>query len=380
MAGIYIHIPFCKQACHYCDFHFSTSLRQKENLVDALNFELVLRHTALANQVVNTVYFGGGTPSLLTTEEISRLLETISQYYKLSAGPEITLEANPDDINPAALLGWQQAGVNRLSIGIQSFDDATLKWMNRVHKAQEASDAVKLAQQAGFDNISIDLIYGIPNLTDEQWQQQLDIAFGLGVQHISTYCLTIEPKTVFGNWHKKGELLPAPDDEAAQQFLMLTDMAHQKNWNHYEIASLCVPGFKSRHNSSYWQQEPYLGVGPAAHSYDGYYLRRYNISHNTKYIKALQAIQDGKKAEDWFTKELLSEQDRANDYLLTTIRVNTGVGLSTLEDLNYFLLKEKSTKIALFEEQEICYIKDNHLILTNKGRLLADAVTAELMK
>lgn len=380
MAGIYIHIPFCKQACHYCDFHFSTSLKQKESLLEALCAELAFRQTELAGQTIESIYFGGGTPSILTVSEISRLLHTVRQNYRLSKDIEITLEANPDDISAEALAGWKQAGINRLSIGIQSFDEDVLKWMNRVHQSKEAITSIKMARAAGFQNISIDLIYGLPHLTDTQWQQQLDFAFGLAVQHISAYCLTIEPQTVFGKRYEKGQLTPAPDDDAARQFMMLTQTAREQGWHHYEISNLCRPGFESGHNSAYWSGAAYIGAGPAAHSYNGSDLRRYNISHNIKYIKAWQDIGQQQTPPDWFTEEPLTQQDRINDYLLTTIRTSQGVDLQILENLGYHLIKEKSEELTVFEQQQISYINQNRLILTDKGRLLADAITAELMK
>ncbi|MGA0559634.1 radical SAM family heme chaperone HemW [Larkinella sp. VNQ87] len=374
---LYIHIPFCKQACHYCDFHFSTSLIQKPALVDALCREVELQADYLPTRHLETIYLGGGTPSLLTEAELNQLFETMHRHYTVAPDAEITLEANPDDLlgppsDRLQPLRRLRKFVNRLSIGIQSFHEPHLRMMNRAHSADEAVTCVQLAREAGFDNLTIDLIYGISADSHDLWAADLAKALAFRVPHISAYCLTIEPGTVFGNWQKKGRF-QAPDDEfAAEQFTMLVQTLRSRGYEQYEISNFAQPGWEARHNSSYWKQRPYLGIGPSAHSFNGE-SRQYNVAHNTKYI---QAIEKGKIP---CTVEVLSRADRVNEYLLTGLRTQWGCDineLTTLAETDFELLRRT-------ELEELCQrgwlrFNNHKLTLTEAGKLFADRVAAEL--
>src|SRR5471030_3212541 len=276
MAGIYIHIPFCKQACHYCDFHFSTSLKYKDELLQALVKEIRLQKDYLGGETVETIYFGGGTPSLLNADELNHLLTVITGLHTVPAGAEITLEANPDDLDKSKVAAYRQTDINRFSIGIQSFFDEDLQWMNRVHRGAEAEAAVKRVQDAGFENITADLIYGYPHLTGEKWKYNLDKIFELGVPHVSSYSITVEPKTALAAFINKKQQQPLSDDQSATQFIALMDAMQAHDFEHYEISNFCRPGYYSRHNSNYWKGVKYLGIGPSAHSYSGA-IRQWNI-------------------------------------------------------------------------------------------------------
>ncbi len=323
MAGIYLHIPYCKQACHYCDFHFSTQQDSKTQLVQALSLELALQKNYLGNEVVETIYLGGGTPSLLNEKELGEIFHSIHKHFAVTDNAEITLEANPDDLSLENLQAIRKVGVNRLSIGIQSFDNGILKFLNRAHSAREAADCVTHARNAGFSNISIDLIYAIPGQNNDLWMKNIEQAIALSPEHISSYSLTIEEKTVFGNWFKKGKLKIESDEAAASQMEILMDLLGRAGYEHYEISNFCRPNFYSRHNSSYWKQKKYLGIGPSAHSYNGS-SRQYNIRNNSLYI---QSLEQGKIP---FEMETLSRANLINEYLLTTLRTSWGCDLDYL--------------------------------------------------
>ncbi|MEK6481458.1 radical SAM family heme chaperone HemW [Catalinimonas sp. 4WD22] len=372
MAGIYIHIPFCKQACHYCDFHFSTNTSRKTEMVQAIVRELQLQKNYLGSEPVNTIYFGGGTPSLLSEAELQLLLETLYQHFSITEHAELTLEANPDDLNTDKLKMLHKAGANRLSIGIQSFHEPHLKFLNRAHNAVEASNCVQLAQDVGFDNISIDLIYAIPSENHQIWESDLAKAIALQPQHISSYCLTIEEKTVFGNWLRKGKLSEVGENYAAEQFEMLLSSLKADGYEQYEISNFCLPDFHSRHNSNYWCREPYLGVGPGAHSYNRQ-SRQFNISNNSIYLKSL--AEDEIPAE----QEMLSPQDQINEYIMTGLRTKWGCDLQKIKDeYNYDLfLENKNYLNNLLAEGKIS-MQDQHLILTDSGKLLADRIASDL--
>ncbi|HFS66657.1 MAG TPA: radical SAM family heme chaperone HemW, partial [Flavobacteriia bacterium] len=284
MAGIYLHIPFCKQACYYCDFHFSTSLKKKSTLIQALAKELILRKNEL-QESIETIYFGGGTPSLLTKFELSFLLKTIYQNYNVVASPEITLESNPDDLDKEKLTNFKKIGINRLSIGVQSFFDEDLQALNRIHTAKEAIETLKIATKL-FDNITIDLIYGIPSLTKDKWLKNLEIAFDLSIKHISSYALTVEPKTALYKFIETKKYPNVEDSLALQHFKILQEETKKKGFIQYEVSNFGKPGYFSKHNTSYWLGKSYLGVGPSAHSYHNY-ERSWNINNNAKYIKAI---------------------------------------------------------------------------------------------
>ncbi len=372
MAGIYIHIPFCKQACHYCDFHFSTSLAQKEEMIQALMHELHVRKNYLQGQPISSIYFGGGTPSILSVAEIERIIEAIQSNFALEQNTEITLEANPDDINLQKANDWYQAGINRLSIGIQSFDEGILKWMNRVHSAKEALEAMENVRLAGFENISIDLIYGVPQPNHEKWREDLTLAMQFKPEHISSYSLTIEEKTAFGNWVRKGKMRKPEDDFAAVQYEMLVETLRQNSYEQYEVSNFCHSENYSRHNSSYWLQQHYLGIGPSAHSYDGQ-SRQWNVANNTKYLKSLH------NGGDYFQKEILSKSDKVNDYLLTALRTRWGLDYDKLR--TEFQLgadwpgwENFATLIA----QKLAEPTEKGIRLSSSGRLMADAITSKL--
>jgi oxygen-independent coproporphyrinogen III oxidase len=367
LAGIYIHIPFCKQACHYCDFHFSTNVSQVDRLVSCLNKEIEIQKDYLAENV-ETIYFGGGTPSLLSKDHIMSIMAKINAVYEVSPDAEITLEANPDDLSEVKLLELKAAGINRLSIGVQSFDDEVLKFLNRAHDHNQANESIELTRKVGFDNVTVDLIYGIPDRSHDLWEKDLKKLISLNPEHISAYCLTIEPKTAFGNWLKKGKLKAVEDDYSAQQFDIMVEMLENAGYEQYEVSNFCKPTYHSKHNTAYWQQKSYLGIGPSAHSYN-LVSRQYNVSNNQKYINALE---EGKVPND---KEILTKEDNINDYLLTTLRTKWGTNLNELKLMGYSIDQRYIDKLILGENAKI---SDHHLILTRKGRLLADQISADL--
>lgn len=354
MAGIYIHVPFCRKRCHYCDFYKTTDFGQKFRLLKGLNKELEIRAPELASDEINTIYLGGGTPSVLQVDELKDLLETIRQNYTLAPDAEITIEANPDDIVEAKLNALRQIGYNRLSMGIQSFSESDLKLMNRRHSAEQAVNSVKLAKNAGFSNISIDLIYGLPNQTLEQWEQNVRKAVDLNVQHISAYHLTYHEGTVFYDQLKKGHLHELPDELSLQQFKILVQILKEAGFGQYEISNFCRPGFYSQHNSSYWRSKKYLGIGPSAHSFD-LKSRRWNVSSVSKYLEGLEQNKSYSEAE------ILSEQDRYNDYIITGLRTIWGISEETIRNgysPNY---------LRHFQQVKQAFLKSGHLITTDSG-------------
>lgn len=372
MAGIYIHIPFCKKACHYCDFHFSTSLKNKEALVDALCSEIGMRHDYLENKKLSTIYFGGGTPSLLTSSELDEIISTIREYFEVIPNAEITLEANPDDLTPEKIKELKASGINRLSIGIQSFFDDDLQRMNRSHSAQQAIDAVKNAISYGINNISIDLIYGLPNLTKEKWMYNLQQAFQLNVTHLSAYCLTIEEGTAFNHFLHKGKITLPTEPETIEQFELLMSEAAKHDFIHYEISNFCKEGNQSRHNSSYWTNEHYLGIGPSAHSYNGI-SRQFNVANNIKYIKGISSgILD-------MEIEMLTPANKFNEYVMTRLRTIWGINPAFISEqfgkatLTTFLSGAEPYLVS----GSLQWQQDN-LILTQKGKLLADKIASDL--
>lgn len=371
MSGIYIHIPFCKQACHYCDFHFSTSLRKKEEMLLALAKELELRKDELQDKTVETIYFGGGTPSLLSSQEIQDLLNVIYQNYKVSASPEITLEANPDDLDALKIQQLADSPVNRLSIGIQSFFDDDLRDMNRAHSSTEAKKCLELASRL-FDNITVDLIYGIPTMSVEKWKENLQLAFNYGVKHISSYALTVEPKTALAGFIKKGNYPSIDDALALEHFNILVSETQAKGFIHYEISNFGKPNYFSKHNTSYWQGQPYIGIGPSAHSFNGN-SRRWNVSNNPKYIKA---IQDNNLP---LTVEKLSTRDCYNEYVMTGLRTFWGISLSKIEtdfgkSYKTYLLKQSQRYL----NEDLLYLEEDKLKITPQGKFLSDGIASDL--
>lgn len=372
MSGIYIHIPFCRQACHYCDFHFSVSLKNKKEFIQALKKEIVLQKDYLGTKNISTVYFGGGTPSVLSEGGLLDIFSELSKYFSIDAGAEITLESNPDDLSKEKLKALARSPVNRLSIGIQSFSGEDLKLLNRIHSSGQAFRSVKESQDAGFKNITIDLIYGIQTLSNEQWKKNLAQAFALEVQHLSCYALTVEPQTALASFISKGRIQPVSVEKTAEQFELLMDETEKNGFVHYEISNFSKEGFISKHNSGYWQGAHYLGLGPSAHSFDGS-SRQWNVKSNSAYISSLQ------KNVLPFEKEILSEKQRYNEYMLTSLRTMWGVEIKKVERTfpgeihSYFM---RSIKKPIQENLLEC--KGEQLLLTRKGKLFADKIAGDL--
>ncbi|TDX13841.1 radical SAM family heme chaperone HemW [Flavobacterium sp. S87F.05.LMB.W.Kidney.N] len=371
MSGIYIHIPFCKQACHYCDFHFSTSMKKKDEMVLALSKEIGMRKNEFKNEIIETIYFGGGTPSVLTNDEINFLILEVYKNYKVSDNPEITLEANPDDLSAERIFELSKSPINRLSIGIQSFYEEDLKMMNRAHNSVEA---IKCLQEATkyFDNISLDLIYGIPGLTDEMWKQNIETALSFGIPHISSYALTVEPKTALSKLIQTGKIAEPQDEAASNHFMILVETLQKNGFIHYELSNFGKENYFSKNNSAYWLGKKYIGIGPSAHSYDGE-KRGWNIANNSLYLKSIQ------NNELPIETEILTISDRYNEYIMTGLRTIWGVSLERIENefgleyLNY--LKKQSEK---FLNDDLLSIENNILKPTPKGKFLTDGIASDL--
>lgn len=372
MAGIYLHIPFCKQACHYCDFHFSTNRSRQAEMVEALSKELALRSRELNGEVVETIYFGGGTPSLLTKQEIEQLLHQVQEKFTLHPEPEITLEANPDDLDPIKLEEIKASHINRLSIGIQTFDDDRLKFINRAHSREEALACLTNARRVGFDNISADLIYALPPDDLAYWERDLDQLIEFDLEHLSLYGLTIEEKTVFGKWRQKEKLKEVPENTAATQYELAIERMKAAGFQHYEVSNFCKPGFHSRHNTGYWEDKKYLGIGPGAHSYDGT-NRGANISNNSKYIQAIE------KEELPITIEQLSKTDQLNDFIFTHLRTRKGLNCQTvLLKFGVNVIDDYQYLIDTWLNDKLIELNENTLALTSKGFMIADEITWRL--
>ncbi len=379
MAGIYIHIPFCSKACNYCNFHFSTSLANKESMVKAIAIEIELsqnadqkrdkaeRNTLQEKPIIETIYFGGGTPSLLTSDELKILLDTIYKTFNVSSNAEITLETNPDDHTQEKLEAWKLAGINRLSIGVQSFYESDLVWMNRAHSAEQSINCIKAAQDKGFHNLTIDLIYGIPGLTDERWKHNFDTAIDLQIPHLSCYALTVEPKTALDNMIKKKAVINVDTDQQANQFLLLMDWAKAAGFEHYEISNFAKPGQRSRHNSNYWSGVPYYGFGPSAHSFDGNKTRWWNVANNALYLKAIE------NNLPCFEAEVLTPVQQQNEYIMTALRTKEGI-----ERIKHKAFETLVIKANKWIQQGKVLADEHHLWLTNEGKLFADGIAGDL--
>ncbi len=371
MAGIYIHIPFCKQACHYCDFHFSTSMKRKEEIVLALIHEIQLRKNEFQDEIVETIYFGGGTPSVLTNAEILSLIEAVYQNFEVIEKPEITLEANPDDLSEERIIALSETPINRLSIGIQSFFEEDLQLMNRAHNSEEAKKCLEIATTY-FENISVDLIYGIPGLTNEMWKQNIQTALSFGVPHISSYALTVEPKTALHKLIQTGKIAAPKDDVAQEHFEILVETLIDKGFIHYELSNFGKPDYFSKNNSSYWLGKKYLGIGPSAHSFDGK-SRSWNIANNSLYIKS---ILEHKLPNE---VEILTQQDRYNEYVMTGLRTIWGVSLERIEkDFGDKYLQYLLKQSDKFLKDELLSIVDGILTATPKGKFLVDGIASDL--
>ena len=372
MSGIYIHIPFCKRKCHYCNFFSLASLKYKERFLNALKEEIYIRRNYLENHPVESIYFGGGTPSILDSSEIEGILETIYTYFNPQKDCEITLEANPDDINPVLLRDYKKIGINRISIGIQSFFDEDLQYLNRIHSAKRAEGSIIQAREAGFSNLSLDLIYGIPTLTSEKWKKNLEKAFSLDAPHISAYSLTVEPKTALDLLIRRNKL-PAPvEEKVLEQFRILLASMNEREFEHYEISNFCKSGNYSRHNSMYWNGSPYLGLGPSAHSYNGH-SRQWNISNLVHYIDSVS------RKELFFESEELTLIQKYNEYVMVSLRTMWGCNLSFIE--NHFGQKSSEHFVRLVER----YVNSGEVILngstyylTDEGKLFADGIASDL--
>ena len=372
LAGLYIHIPYCRKACTYCNFHFTTGQSGRQEMMQAISGEYSLMAPSFQTPW-QTVYFGGGTPSVIPAEQIAGFIDLVRTGGGIAHDAEITLEANPEDIHSGNLNIWKAAGINRLSLGVQSLDAEELRMMNRAHTSRQAKEAVELALKHGFTSLNIDLIFGSPWLTDENWQQHMQWAFSCGADHISAYALTVEEKTRLNRQISRGEITPAPDEKQARQYMMLQETADKEGWDFYEISNLSKPGKRARHNSSYWHNESYLGLGPSAHSYDGRRTRWWNIADNLKYLRALESGQPARE------KEELSDRDLLNEYLLTHIRLSEGVDLDQTANIFPGWSSLKSPEIDSICSEELAITGLNRLRLTRKGRLFADHITALLM-
>ena len=371
MSGIYIHIPFCKQACHYCDFHFSTSLKKKDEMVAALAKEIAMRKDEFTDEVVETIYFGGGTPSILEIADLRLLIEQVFQHYNVTENPEITVEANPDDLSQERIIALSQNKVNRLSIGIQSFFEDDLKLMNRAHNVAEAKQCLEIATQY-FDNITIDLIYGMPEMSHEKWLQNIRTALSYNIPHISSYALTVEPKTALHQFIQKGVIAPLDDDLAQDHFHLLVDTLEDHGFVHYELSNFGKEGYFSKNNSSYWLGKKYLGIGPSAHSYDGE-KRGWNVANNSLYLKSLA------NNELPIEIETLTKTDRYNEYIMTGLRTIWGVSLDRIENefgTNY--LHYLQQQAAKYLEDHLLFVDDNILRTTKKGKFLSDGIASDL--
>ena len=371
MSGIYIHIPFCKQACHYCDFHFSTSMKKKDKMVLALAKEIQMRKSEFENEVVETIYFGGGTPSRLTIADLRLQMDSIYKNYKVAENPEITLEANPDDLSEDYLIELSKIGINRLSIGIQSFFEDDLQLMNRAHDSAEARKCLEIATQY-FDNISLDLIYGIPGMSNEKWRQNIETALSFGIPHISSYALTVEPKTALNKLIQTGKIDKPKDEVAEAHFQILVETLEANGFIHYELSNFGKENYFSKNNSAYWLGKKYLGIGPSAHSYDGI-SRSWNVSNNAIYLKSLE---ENKLPNEI---EILSKSDRYNEYIMTGLRTIWGVSLDRIADefgKEYFDYLQKQAR--KFIDDELLFVENKILKPSPKGKFLTDGIASDL--
>jgi oxygen-independent coproporphyrinogen-3 oxidase len=385
MSGIYIHIPFCKQACHYCDFHFSTSIKKKDEMVLALAKEIAMRKSEFQDDAVETIYFGGGTPSILNISDLKLLIDTVYSNFSVIENSEITLEANPDDLIANVLSSralpklrerdfyeeYRSIGINRLSIGIQSFFEDDLKLMNRAHNSEEAKSCLEIATQY-FDNISIDLIYGMPNMSNEKWLHNIETALSFNIPHISSYALTVEPKTALHTFIQKG-IIPQLDDEVAQEhFHLLVDKLEENGFIHYELSNFGKENYFSKNNSSYWLGKKYIGIGPSAHSYDGE-TRGWNVSNNALYLKS---IQENKLPLE---TETLTKTDRYNEYVMTGLRTIWGISLDRIEtEFGETYLDYLNQQAEKYIEDHLLFVDDNVLRTTKSGKFLSDGIASDL--
>ena len=373
MAGIYIHIPFCKSKCAYCNFFSLASQSKMNDYLDALKNEIVSRNQYLGNEMVETIYFGGGTPSLLSADDIAEIIEILHKNFNIISKPEITLEVNPDTVDKEKLISLKEKGINRISVGIQSFNDDDLRYLDRKHNSKHALQIIDDLKSVDFDKLTLDLIYGIPTLTEEKWNKNLDIFFSTGISHLSAYALTVEPKTILGQKIEKGILQDVNEDATIRHYEILIERTKECEFEHYEISNFAKKGFRSQHNSIYWKDVKYLGLGASAHSYDGN-SRQWNVSNLTKYINT-----DFETDTDFFERELLTKDDKFNEYVMTSLRTSWGCDINKIASeygisyANHFLKNVKS-----YVDKGIMLKNDNSYILTDNGMLLADGIASEI--
>jgi oxygen-independent coproporphyrinogen-3 oxidase len=373
LSGIYLHIPFCRKACHYCDFHFSTNLKLKSILIEAIGQEINLRkdHVTGQDEKIRTVYFGGGTPSLMNKEEAITLMDQLKNSFDLAKCEEITLEANPEDINQANLEMWKEIGINRISLGVQSLSNSQLTFVNRNHTREKSIEAIRLVQRY-FSNFTVDMMFGIPPFSLSEWENELNSLLFYDVPHLSIYSLTIEPRTAFGHWAKKGTLVETDESLMADAYKITHEMLTSYGYEHYEISNYAKKGFKSQHNSAYWSQKKYFGFGPGAHSFDGQ-SRAFNISSNSKYLKS---IQNGNLPHE---VERLTSRDRINEYILTGLRTSIGIDLNGAKtQFGIDLMRDHARLIAKWKENGLLKIENEHMRLTLDGMLFADEISSNM--
>lgn len=377
MAGIYIHIPFCRKACHYCNFHFSTQLKHIPELADAIIREIHLQKDFIdVSQPIDTVYLGGGTPSLLSPPLLLQILEAVYAKFQVSKQAELTIETNPDDISEDNLIAWREAGFNRLSVGMQSFNEAELRWMNRSHTAAQSVRCLELIQQSDFVNYTVDLISGSPFCTDTDLIKSMDLLIAHRVPHISCYALTVEPGTALHHFVDQKKSPEVNQEHQARQLLLTSDYLTQHGYEHYEISNFALPGYRSRHNSSYWNGIPYWGFGPSAHSYDGKKVRRWNVSNNALYINSIA------KQEFPYEEEELTAVQQYNEMLMIRLRTREGISLETIQKvfgekwLQSLIVKTK----PFLASGDLESVHEDMIRLTPKGKLLADGIAAALFE
>ena len=383
MSGIYLHIPFCKSKCAYCNFFSLVTEKKMDDYVSALKKEIINRKSYLGDDVVKTIYFGGGTPSLLPIKYVEEILELLHENYNIISNPEVTLEINPDTIDKDKMMSLKQLGVNRMSVGIQSFNDDDLRYLGRRHDSRHALQVLDDLSSVGFDRITLDLIYGMPTLTEEKWNHNLDIFFSTGISHLSAYALTLEPKTILGQKLEKEELQEVSEEDAIRHYNILVERTKENGFEHYEISNFAKEGCRSQHNSIYWQDVKYLGLGPSAHSYDGD-SRQWNVSNLTKYIQFVNADIDTDADTDtdmgrYYEREILSKEDKYNEYVMTTLRTSWGCNVGKIErDYGESYAHNFLKNIKKYLDSGIMLMKDNSFILTDEGMLFADGIAADL--
>ena len=383
MSGIYLHIPFCKSKCAYCNFFSLVTEKKMDDYVLALKKEIINRKSYLGDDVVKTIYFGGGTPSLLPVKYVDEILELLHENYNIISNPEVTLEINPDTIDKDKMMALKHLGVNRMSVGIQSFNDDDLRYLGRRHDSRHALQVLDDLSSVGFDRITLDLIYGMPTLTEEKWNHNLDIFFSTGISHLSAYALTVEPKTILGQKIEKEELQEVSEEETIRHYNILVERTKENGFEHYEISNFAKEGCRSQHNSIYWQDVKYLGLGPSAHSYDGN-SRQWNVSNLTKYIQFVNADIDTDTDADtdmgrYYEREILSKEDKFNEYVMTSLRTSWGCNVEKIErDYGKSYAHNFLKDIKKYLDSGIMLMKDNNFILTDEGMLFADGIAADL--